>query len=136
MRTRSSLNSTSSPLAMLSRTLEEGSFSPRSISARYETETCAPSATCFNVSPRSLRSALRVSPMVERRSPACRSGLISKVFTPLILSSNRRFAQPTRQLLDQKHLFGVRFWRLVRGLHDCGDTGQAVEQPGPGVDGD
>ena len=69
IRTSSSLTSTSSPLAMLSSTLEEGSFSPRSISARYETETCAPSATCFSVSPRSLRSARRVSPMVERRSP-------------------------------------------------------------------
>src|SRR5215207_5657806 len=133
--TSSSLTSTSSPLAMLSSTLEEGSFSPRSISARYETETCAPSATCFNVSPRSLRSARRVSPMVERRSPACRSGLISKVFTPLILSSNRRFAQPTCQLLDQKHLFGVSFRGLVRRLHDHGNSWQTVEKPWPGVDG-
>src|SRR5918993_609965 len=82
IRTSSSLTSTSNPPAMLSSTLDEGSFSPRSISARYETETCAPSATCFNVNPRSLRSARRVSPMVERRSPACRSGLISKVFPP------------------------------------------------------
>src|SRR5215212_3105338 len=108
----------SNPLAMLSSTLEEGSFSPRSISARYDTETCAPSATCFSVSPRSLRSARRVSPIVERRSPVCRSGLISKVFTTLILSSNRRFAQPTSQLLDETHLRGVRLRRLVGRLHD------------------
>src|SRR5829696_6816642 len=117
MRIRSPLISMSSPPAMLSRMREEGSFSPRSISARYETETCAPSATCLKVSPRSLRTPLSVSPVAESRSLLLRLGRISTVFMREILYPSSAQRQPARQPFEETDLLGVHLRRRVRCLH-------------------
>src|SRR3954462_12849308 len=132
MRSRRSPTSIPRPSATLSSTREEGSFSPRSISARYEMETCAPSATCRKVSPFSVRIALSVSPMAESRSVFRGDGWISRVFIIEILYPLPRKRQLTSQLLDETHLLGVRLRGRVTCLHPRRNPRRLPEKLHPG----